>query len=84
MRELIMVEVQAMQKLKHKNIIEQIEVGTAPYEKGDGTSKVVSYIVMENAQGGELFDFIANSGQFTEAEARYFFKQFMDGLNYCH
>ena len=39
---------------------------------------------MENAQGGELFDFIANSGQFTEAEARYFFKQFMQGLDYCH
>jgi serine/threonine protein kinase len=35
---------------------------------------MVSYMVMENAQGGELFDFIANSGTFTEAEARYFFK----------
>ena len=39
---------------------------------------------MESAQGGELFDFIASSGTFTEAEARYFFKQFMSGLDYCH
>ena len=84
MRELIMVEVQAMSKLKHKNIIEQMEVGTALYEKTNGNNKMVSYIVMESAQGGELFDFIANSGTFTEAEARYLFKQFMQGLDYCH
>lgn len=84
MRELIMVEVQAMSKLKHANIIEQMEVGTALYEKPKGNNKMVSYIVMESAQGGELFDFIANSGTFTEAEARYFFKQFMQGLDYCH
>ena len=84
MKELIMVEVQAMSQLKHKNIVELIEVGTAPYEKADGSSSVVSYIVLENAHGGELFDFIANSSQFTEAEARYFFKQFMEGLDFCH
>lgn len=40
--------------------------------------------MLEIAQGGELFDFIANSGKFTEPEARYFFKQFMSGLDYCH
>ena len=38
MRELIMVEVQAMSKLKHANIIDQIEVGTTLYEKENGNN----------------------------------------------
>jgi serine/threonine protein kinase len=40
--------------------------------------------VLELASGGELFDFIANSGRFEEPIARYYFKQFMEGLDYCH
>jgi len=36
------------------------------------------------ALGGELFDFVAISGKFDEPMARYYFKQFLEGLNYCH
>ena len=32
----------------------------------------------------ELFDFIAHGGPFEERVARYYFKQFTSGLNYCH
>jgi len=39
---------------------------------------------LEIAQGGELFDFIALSGNFDEPTARYYFKQFIEGLKYCH
>ena len=39
---------------------------------------------MELATGGELFDFIAISGRFEEPVARFYFKQFLDGLGYCH
>jgi serine/threonine protein kinase len=39
---------------------------------------------LEICGGGELFDFIAISGAFKEPLARYFFKQFMEGLDYCH
>lgn len=53
------------------------------YVKGD-KEREVDYIALELAQGGELFDFISNSGPFNEKTARYFFHQFMDGLNYCH
>ena len=83
-QELVLTEVQAMSKLKHKYVIEQKEVGTDYYIKADGKQKQVSYIVLELAQGGELFDFIANSGAFSEGDARYYFKQFMEGLDYCH
>ncbi len=39
---------------------------------------------MELAQGGELFDFVANTGRFKENVARAFFHQFMDALRYMH
>lgn len=61
-----------------------MEYGTAIYKKNSGKQKEVSYIVLELALGGELFDFIANSGRFEEPIARYYFKQFMEGLDYCH
>lgn len=47
-------------------------------------NKTVDYIVLELVQGGELFDFVANSGRFTDEVSRYFFGQFMEALNYMH
>ena len=47
-------------------------------------SQRVDYIVLELASGGELFDFVANSGHFSERIGRYFFSQFMQGLNHMH
>jgi len=67
----------------HPNILEIFEQGKATYES-KGKSKEVSYIALEIAQGGELFDFIACSGKFPEEIARYFFKQFLDGLSFIH
>jgi serine/threonine protein kinase len=54
------------------------------YIKRSGKQREVSYIVLELANGGELFDFISASGRFEEPLARYFFKEFMSGLEYCH
>ena len=34
--------------------------------------------------GGELFDRICAKGRFSEDEARYFFKQLIAGVAYCH
>ena len=84
MKELVMNEVKAMQNLKQLNVISQIEYGSGVYEKNSGKKKDVSYIVLELAIGGELFDFVAISGRFEEPLARYYFKQFMDGLSYTH
>ena len=73
LKELINIEVQAMAKINHINVINQIEYGTGKYVKDNGVSKEVSYIVLEIAKGGELFDFVAISGRFEEPLARYFF-----------
>lgn len=34
--------------------------------------------------GGELFDYVANSGAFSEPMCRYYFKQMLMGLHYIH
>ena len=39
---------------------------------------------MEYANGGELFDYIAQTGTFSEPVARYFFHQVIDALSYMH
>ena len=78
-----MQEVDIMQKLNHPNVLEQIEVGRGMYKKPKG-EKEVSYVVLSIAQQGELFDFIASSGPFSEPVARYYLKQALAGLDYCH
>ena len=61
-----------------------IDYGQDYYIKKNGSKKKVEYIVLEHALGGELFDFIAHTGAFDERVARYYFIQFMNGLNFCH
>ena len=88
--DLVRVEVEAMQTIGyHKNVIEQIEVNQGEYVKDAKNGqppkkKNVTYIVLELATGGEIFDFVAVSGAFSEDQARYFFTQFMQGLLHCH
>jgi len=84
MKELVLTEVESMSKLNHSNIISQLEYGVGTYVKPSGKSKEVQYIVLELALGGELFDFVSISGRFEEPLARYYFKEFMSGVQYCH
>ena len=42
--------------------------------KTNGERKAVIYIVYELLSGGELFDFIAETGPFSEEVSRFFFK----------
>jgi serine/threonine protein kinase len=52
--------------------------------KGGKTKRICKIIALELCQGGELFDFICHGGAFKENVARYYFHQFMEGLEYCH
>lgn len=47
-------------------------------------NKTVDYLVLELVNGGDLFDFVANSGRFSEDVARYYMNQLMDALDYMH
>ena len=82
--ELVRTEVEAMSKFDHENVLKYIHSGTGEYLKNDGRKKVVNYLVLEIAEGGEIFDFVAETGAFSEREARYFFKKILEGLDHCH
>jgi len=41
-------------------------------------------IVMEHANGGDLFDFVASRGRLSENDARTMFQQLILAVDYCH
>lgn len=73
--EQIMREIVTMKLIKHPNVIQLQEVMG---------SKSKIFIVLEYATGGELFNNIVNHGRMGEAEARRYFQQLINAIDYCH
>ena len=48
------------------------------------SKKEVDFVVMKLADRGCLYNYIAESGPFSEPVARYYMKQLLEGLDYCH
>ncbi|KAK4530461.1 hypothetical protein CCYA_CCYA04G1318 [Cyanidiococcus yangmingshanensis] len=42
------------------------------------------FLVTEYADGGELFDYLVKRGSLEPDEARHFFRQIIEGVDYCH
>jgi len=70
----------------HENITQLIKPASQGMLHGFPPNELINvrYIVSEYINGGELFDYIAYTGKFSEQVARYFFNQFMNGLSYLH
>ncbi|CAA2934788.1 CBL-interacting serine/threonine-protein kinase 23-like [Olea europaea var. sylvestris] len=68
-------EISTMKLIRHPNVIRMYEVMA---------SKTKIYIVMEFVTGGELFDKIASRGRLKEDEARKYFQQLINAVDYCH
>ncbi|XP_051128204.1 CBL-interacting serine/threonine-protein kinase 23-like [Andrographis paniculata] len=68
-------EISTMKLIRHPNVIRMFEVMA---------SKTRVYIVMEFVTGGELFDKIAAKGRLKEDEARKYFQQLINAVDYCH
>lgn len=82
---LVMNEVKTMEGLDHPNLVRLLDFSdTDQYKKSNGEAKDVFFMALELCSGGELFDFIAQTGKFSEPVARYYFKQLIDGLDYMH
>lgn len=80
-----MTEVHTMSQLSHPNIVNLIEYQKDGWvEKSNGRKEQVMYIVLELATGGELFDYVASTGRFSEPVARFYFQQMINGLEYVH
>ena len=52
--------------------------------KKDGRQIRVAYIVLDKIGGGELFDYVLNSGAFTVPQARYYLLQLLKGIHFVH
>lgn len=68
-------EVEVLSKLGHPNLVHLQEV----YQ-----DKKKYYIVMEQLTGGELFDFIVESGMLSEQVAARIIQQLLGAVSYCH
>lgn len=75
MVEQIKREIATMKLIKHPNVICLYEVMG---------SKTKIFIVLEFVTGGELFDRIVNDGRMREEEARKYFQQLINAVDYCH
>jgi calcium-dependent protein kinase len=68
-------EISILRMMDHPNIVKLHEF----YE-----DEVSFYIVTEFVPGGELFDYIVNSGSISEVIAAQFMQQILSAVAYCH
>ena len=82
---LLKEEVDATTQLDHQHVVKYFEFKErATMIKSSGQQVEVAYIAQEMIAGGELFDYVANSGPFSEEICKYFFKQMLQGVHYIH
>lgn len=78
-------EIEKTRKLNHPSLVKHFSIKPdATYKHKDGRESKVAYIAQELISGGELFDFVANTGAFSEEICRFYFKQLLMGLHYLH
>lgn len=83
--EVLKNELGIMSKLNHPNIVNVIDVREkCLYRKKNGTTYECLAIIMDYADGGELFEFLARTGRFSADIARTLFLQLLDGLGHIH
>ncbi|OMP12193.1 hypothetical protein CCACVL1_00079 [Corchorus capsularis] len=68
-------EISIMKLVRHPYVVRLHEVIA---------SRTKIYIILEFITGGELFDKIVHNGRLSEVEARRYFQQLIDGVDYCH
>lgn len=68
-------EIKILKKIDHAAFVKLYEI-IENYER--------IYLIMEYAEGGELFDYIVQRDKLTEREACGFYLQIVDGIEYLH
>mmetsp|Transcript_25458 Transcript_25458/g.42913 ORF Transcript_25458/g.42913 Transcript_25458/m.42913 type:complete len:500 (+) Transcript_25458:103-1602(+) len=73
-------EVEIMKVIRHRNVLRLKAVAM------DTTieNKTVAVLVLEIAEGGELFEFLMHTKHFEETLARTYFHQLISALHCCH
>ncbi len=68
-------EISILKSVRHPHIIQLYEIIE---------TKKQLYMMMEYAEGGELFDFIVKNKRIRESDAQVFFEQIVSGVAYLH
>ena len=68
-------EIVIMKLIDHPNILRLYDVWETSTEL---------YLILEYAEGGELFDYLCDKGALPKAEALSIFQQIMTAMHYCH
>ena len=78
-------EVNMLSSISNENVLKIIKAGEGPIVKNGTKYNSPSYIVLEYAEKGELFDYVyyPNKG-FGEKIGRSIFKDILNGLRACH
>lgn len=71
----VMTEIYVQKHLRHPNICRLLEVIDTPD---------YIYLALEYSNHGELFTYINDKGALDENEARFFFRQLLAAVDYCH
>lgn len=82
--QLALAEAQALLKLDHPNIVKLYEFKENSMLVKPNKKIPVAYLVFELVACGELFDYVALSGPFSEGLARHFFRQLVEALSFMH
>lgn len=77
-------EAKMLERLSHKHIIALKGYNFDTTFERPNKSKPVAYIALQLAKGGELFDFIVETGKFSEKVARYYFHSMCKAFDYMH
>ena len=74
-KDLFDTEKEAIKSLDHPNILTLKEANwTGKFVSRKGDEKTVAYMAFEFCSNSELFDFVSETGELTEDEARFYFK----------
>jgi serine/threonine protein kinase len=78
-------EIEVLSTLQHPNVVNLIDFNESIdyVKKNNKTYKVVA-IIMELVPNGELFEYVADSGRFSEDVARTYFQVLIETLEYCY
>jgi len=78
-------EIDCMKKIRHKNVVALLASSMkCKYPRKDGTVEDTVLMVLEFANGGDLYDVIYYSGPMKEKLAATYFKQLLDGIAEVH
>ena len=80
----IFTEINALKAIKHHpNVIQLYDFGQQEYLKKTNR-KMVKFLAMELAAGGELFHLVNQTGRFSEDLTRYYFRKLVNAVEFCH